>query len=81
MLYLGIILALLWDKTKNLFKDKSIFQRGLRFGVAYWLIATLPGMFMSYSSFQVSLVMVLSWSISGLIQAIIAGWIYVKMNP
>ena len=49
---LGIILAWVWDKTKNLFKERDVFWRCCQFASAYWLV-TIPGMLISYSSFQV----------------------------
>jgi len=75
---LGIILAWYWDMTKHLVKGKTAFEKAYKFGLVYWLIAGLPGMFITYSSFQVSLAMVLAWSISGLVNAVIAGFVFAK---
>lgn len=69
----GVILAWVWDKTKKIVKT------GVMFGIIYWIVA-LPGMLISYSSFLVSLIMVLSWSLSGLLQALTAGIILAKIN-
>ncbi|PIU62013.1 hypothetical protein COS83_03110 [archaeon CG07_land_8_20_14_0_80_38_8] len=77
---LGIALAWFWDKTKSVFKDKSACRRGAKFGLAYWVAATIPGMLVSYSSFQVSLLMITVWAVSGLINAVTAGAIFAKMN-
>lgn len=77
---LGFILAWVWNKIKSLFVSGSVWQKGARFGFAIWLISSIPGMFISYSSFPVSLGMISSWLLSGLINAIIAGWIFAKMN-
>ena len=67
---LGIILAGVWDRTKGLFQG-SIFQKGNQFGIAIWLIATVPGMLISYSSFTLSLLTIISWTVSGLINSIV----------
>ena len=77
---LGIILAWVWDKTKNLFKERDVFWRCCQFASAYWLV-TIPGMLISYSSFQVSFTMILTWSLTILAQAISAGLVFVKKNP
>ena len=69
---IGFILVWLWDKTNTLFKGDTSLEKGLKFGFAYWFI-TIPGMIMSYSSFPVSLLLVISWSVSGLIQILGAG--------
>ncbi|OGM05066.1 hypothetical protein A2715_03635 [Candidatus Woesebacteria bacterium RIFCSPHIGHO2_01_FULL_39_32] len=76
----GIILAWVWDKTKHLFKERDVFWRCCQFAASYWLI-TIPGMLISYSSFQVSFVMILTWSIAILVQAIASGLVFVKKNP
>lgn len=70
----AFLLAWFWDKTKIVFKN------GVNFGVFYWIIASIPGMFISYSSFQVSFLMILEWTLAGLIQAILAGLVLEKMN-
>lgn len=77
---LGMALSWVWDKTKKLFVGKNIFEDAYKFGLAYWLVAGLPGMFVTYSSFQVSLPMVLTWSLTGLIEAVVAGFILAKLN-
>ncbi len=76
----GVILAWIWDKTKNLFKERDVFWRCCQFASVYWLV-TIPGMLISYSSFQVSFTMILTWSLTILVQAIAAGLVFVKKNP
>ncbi|MDP2749562.1 MAG: hypothetical protein Q8O89_01875 [Nanoarchaeota archaeon] len=77
---LGIILAGAWHLTKGLIKVKGAWKKGLHFGLALWIISNIPGMIITYSSFKVSLLMVLSWSLVGLLQGICAGTIFAKMN-
>lgn len=76
---LGIILAWLWDRAKSLFLANSACAKGFQFGVIYWVL-TIPGMFISYTSFPISLSMTLSWTISIFVQAIFAGWVLAKLN-
>ena len=75
---LGIVLAWIWEYAKPVMKGTSA-GRGIQFGLAYWLV-TVPGMIVTYSSFQVSLLMVLTWSVSILIQALAAGAVLARMN-
>ncbi len=75
----GLILAFVWDNTKKLFKGHS-FCRGRKFGVMYFLVVTFPGMFITYTSMQVSFLMVGSWAVMGLIHGLIAGWTFVWLN-
>ena len=77
---LGLIIAFVWDKTKKLVSGKDYIEKGLRFGCIYWLITGIPGMLMSYSSFPVSFTMILSWSLTGLVDAVLAGVISAKLN-
>lgn len=79
-LILGVILSFIWKMTKKLVKDKDYFRRGLRFGFLYWVASSIPGMFITFSSFQVSLALVLTWTVGGLFEAIVAGVILDKVN-
>jgi uncharacterized membrane protein YeaQ/YmgE (transglycosylase-associated protein family) len=76
---LGIFLAWFWDKVKGNFHG-SIAERGFSFGWAYFLIATIPGMIMTYSSFTISLWTVISWTVSGFITSVIGAMVLAKMN-
>jgi len=67
----GIILVWIWDSIKEIIPGSKIVK-GIRFGLGYW-ITTLPGMIMTYSSFSLSFIIVLSWTITTLAQSIIVG--------
>ncbi|MBI5413285.1 hypothetical protein HZA42_02985 [Candidatus Peregrinibacteria bacterium] len=75
----GIILAWAWNKSKSLFQGTTV-NRGLKFGLSIWLIASVPGMLISYSSFPLSLLTIVSWLTDGLVNGFIAGMIFAKMN-
>jgi hypothetical protein len=77
---LGLVLSWAWSKTKKIVCGKTIWKKGACFGLAYCLIASVPGMFITLSTFQVSLLMVLSWAVTGLVEAVVAGVILAKMN-
>ena len=82
----GLILAWVWDKVKPIFhecrlkKSVCLCRCCCGFGFMYWIMATIPGMFITYASFQVSLPMVLNWSLVSLLQALAAGAVLAKMN-
>jgi len=76
---LGIALSWVWSITKVLVEGPA-WKRGTRFGLTYFVIATIPGMLISYSSFSLSILTIISWTVSGLISAIVAGCIFAKMN-
>jgi hypothetical protein len=77
---ISFALSWFWDRFKPLFKGPSIL-RGLEFGLVYSIVALLPVMWISFSSLDITFVMVLSWYFYGLFQAIVAGIIFAKLNP
>lgn len=75
---LGLAFAWLWAKTKTSFKGK---MRGCYFGWLLFFLTTFPGMWITYTSFNLSFLTVLGWTVSGLINAKIAGFFLVWRNP
>lgn len=76
---LGLILAWIWSMVKGVIGGMGWAARGTRFGLAYW-VTSIPGMIISYASFPLSGLMVATWSISILLQALAAGLIYAAIN-
>lgn len=77
---ISFALAWFWERFKSLFHG-SFFVRGLEMGIVYALVATLPAMWIVFSAMSVSATLVVSWLVYGLLQAVVAGLIYAKMNP
>jgi hypothetical protein len=75
----GMALAWFWDRCKTLFSG-SYLAKGIEFGLLYWLVAVLPMMWLIYSAINVSLALVESWLVFGLLQGIAAGLVLKKMN-
>lgn len=75
---LGIVFAWLWNTTKGSFRGK---WRACSFGWMLFCLTTIPGMFITYTSFNLSFLTILGWTVSGLITAKIAGFLLVWMNP
>jgi hypothetical protein len=76
---LGIALAWAWNKSKSLFKGTPA-QRGRAFGWSVVIISTIPGMFVTYTSFNISFLMVFGWLLNGIVYSLIAGCIFARMN-
>lgn len=76
---LAAVLVILWDKTKKLVSGKTPTEKAVRFGLMYWLFTNTTGMFISYSTFPVSLTMVVSWSLSSLITILGGSLVIAKM--
>lgn len=76
---LAFVLAWIWDKVKLMFQG-SLAKRVFYFALIYWMVAIIPGMLMSISSFKISVLMTLTWTLSSLIQAWMAAWIIIRMN-
>lgn len=77
---LGFILAWVWDKTKIVWSNEQTWRNSLNFALCYWLIS-VAGMLITYGTFQLSIAIVVSWTTSTLIQAVLAGFVFSKMNP
>lgn len=74
-----VVFAWAWDKFKEHFAG-SVIGSGFKFGFFLWIIATIPGMMMSYFGFNITLTMISSWTISNLATFIVSGWIFAAMN-
>ena len=75
----GGILAWVWERSKTLFGG-SIWQKGTRFGLAMFLITTVPGMFITYACMPYSFMTVVSWTVQGLLSTLAAGWMFARMS-
>jgi len=72
-------LSWFWSRFKGLFHG-SFITRGLEFGLVYALVAMLPVMWITFSSLDITLLIVFSWFMYGFIQAVIAGLVFAKIN-
>jgi hypothetical protein len=77
---LSLALSWFWERFKGLFNG-SFILRGLEFGLVYALVALLPVMWITFSSLDITFPIVLSWFFYGLVQSMIAGLIFAKINP
>jgi hypothetical protein len=77
---ISFALSWFWERFKRLFHG-NFLVRGLEFGSVYAVVALLPVMWITFSSLDITVVMVISWFLYGLFQAIIAGIIFAKINP
>ena len=77
---LSFALAWFWRRFKSLFTG-PFWWRGMEMGLVYGLIATLPSMWITFSSLAVSLPIVLTWLLYGVLQAVVVGIVYAKISP
>jgi hypothetical protein len=77
---ISLSLSWFWERFKSLFVGNFILK-GLEFGLIYSLVALLPVMWITFSSMDITLTMVASWFFYGLMQAVIAGLFFAKVNP
>jgi hypothetical protein len=76
---ISFALSWFWDRFKGLFIGPTIL-RGLEFGLVYSFVALLPVMWITFSALDITVLMVVSWFVYGLVQAVVAGLIFAKMN-
>lgn len=77
---IGLALAWFWDRFKGALKG-SYLTKGIEFGLIYALVAIFPAMWLTYSALSVSVAMVATWLVFGLLQGLIAGLLFEKTNP
>ncbi|MBC8051763.1 MAG: hypothetical protein H7Y13_01735 [Sphingobacteriaceae bacterium] len=77
---ISFALSWFWERFKPLFEGPFAL-RGLEFGCVYAIVALLPVMWITFSSLDITIVMVLSWFFYGLFQAVVAGLVFAKINP
>lgn len=77
---LGVLLAWIWGSVKSVISGSTLRQRAMRFGFSIWIILSIPGMLITYASFQVSLIMVVSWSIGSLLSLLAASCLLSRMH-
>ncbi|MFY8004239.1 MAG: hypothetical protein ACOVNR_05325 [Chitinophagaceae bacterium] len=77
---ISFALSWIWERFKSLFKGNMIL-RGLEFGIVYGLTALVPVMWISFSAMDITVTMVGSWLLYGLIQSTVAGILFAKINP
>lgn len=77
---ISFALSWFWERFKTLFPGHFLL-RGIEFGFVYAIVALLPVMWITFSSLDITIVMVLSWFFYGLFQAVVAGVIFAKINP
>jgi hypothetical protein len=77
---IALALSWFWSRFKGILTG-SFLTRGIEFGLIYVVVATFPMMWLIYSAMSISLEMVATWFVLGLLQGIVAGLIFEKMNP
>lgn len=76
---LGFGLSFVWDKTKKLF-SKSCCWNGINFSLIYFAVSGIPSFLINFSSFNLPLVMILTWTVMGLVDGVVAGLVLAKLN-
>ena len=76
---LSISLKWFWERYKQLFKG-SVILRALEVGLVYGIVAMVPVLWLTFSALNISVVMVLTWLVYGIIQATVAGIVFAKLS-
>ena len=77
---IALALAWFWNRFKGVLTG-SFLTKGIEFGFVYALIAIFPVMWLIYSAMNVSLALVATWWMFGLLQGLVAGLVFEKLNP
>jgi hypothetical protein len=68
-----------WDKIKGHFQG-SVGRKAFCVSLICLMLFILPGMIMTISSFKVSLLAILTWTISSFVQVLVASLIFIRWN-
>jgi hypothetical protein len=77
---MGLLLSLVWSRAGHLIKEESRPKKGAIFGLIIWAVFGIPGMLMTLSSFQISFLLVASWTLSLAVQDVLAGLVFAFMD-
>lgn len=77
---IALALSWFWDRFKGVLTGGKL-TKGIEFGLVYALIAIFPVMWLIYSAMSVSLAMVATWWVFALLQGLVAGLVFEKLNP
>ena len=77
---MGFVLAFAWRFFSGFSGGEKSVGRGAMFGLKIWVLFGIPGMLMTLSTFNVSLLMVLSWTVSVLAQYVIGGIVVTRVS-
>ena len=73
----GLIFAGVYSRVKASIRDKGI-RKGLRFGFGIFLISVIPGMFSLYLLINLPTMLIVSWTVSGLVTSLLGGIVIEK---
>jgi len=76
---LSAALKWFWERYKELVKGSALL-RALKVGLVYGIVAMLPVLWLTFSAINISVVMVLTWLMYGIIQATVAGMVFAKTS-
>jgi hypothetical protein len=79
-LILSIALKWFWERYKNIFTG-SLLLRALEVALVYCIVALLPVFWITFSAIDISLPMIVTWMVYGLVQSFAAGMVFAKLNP
>ncbi len=73
-------LQLFWDKFKGDASEAAVV-RAFKVAVIYGLVAILPVLWLTFSAIDISMIMVFTWLVYGILQAFIATLVFTRMIP
>jgi hypothetical protein len=76
---LAFALKWFWERYKGILKG-GVFLRAVEVALVYGIVALLPVLWLTFSAIDVSLKMVVTWFIYGIVQSFAAGIVFAKLN-
>ena len=76
---LGLIVSWVWTLTYIIMKGDEL-TKVVNFTLAFFVITQIPGMYATYTSMNVSLLMISSWMLANLLQVFFGTYVVSKMS-
>jgi hypothetical protein len=77
---IAMALSFFWGRFKTVLTG-SFLTRGIEFGLIYAMVAVFPMMWLIFGAMSVSIEILATWFILAVLQGLIAGLIFEKLNP
>ena len=77
---LSFALKWFWERYKDIFEGSNVLK-AFEVALVYGIVAMVPVLWLTYSSIDITLPMVLTWLVYGILQAFVAGLIFSWLNP
>lgn len=79
-LILSIALKWFWERYKSIFSG-PLLLKAIEVALVYGIVSLVPVLWLTFGAIDISLPMIGTWLVYGLVQSFAAGLVFAKLNP